>query len=388
MNSLLTNLMFTRWITAPSIGPNDFHNWATGSEFNVVIQQLSMNRPAMLGLWSMTPGDPRGGHQVLCYGWDTNPIRLYLYDPNNPDEETVLTPESPALGCRVRGSTTGREAFYRGYFFTNVYNWNENPPYAPPYRDLVLTSGLNISPAGPDANVGTSLSLAVTVQNVGEYPSRFRAFCIWARDPAGRNIDQAVGGIEPGFNSLNPGANRTVGRNFASFGEVPGPHTMGVSKESLKGHWQNIPPGNSGATSTRQLRLWPVKQEVVNTWVTIPESDSADRDTGVVLQPGDEFALTGAGTIWAGVWFTGLNGPEGWTDQIETNPNSPLHNAPDAFPFSLLGRFEGEGYFYVGQGLDRRTINRSSPRRLFLRINDSTPGNGSGAFQCLVQVWR
>jgi hypothetical protein len=120
--------MWTRWITAPTITANNFHNWATGSEFNVVQQQLSMGRPTMLGLWSMTPGNLAGGHQVLCYGWDINPIRLYLYDPNNPDEETVLTPESPAQGCRVRGARTGREVFYRGYFFTDVYNWNETPP--------------------------------------------------------------------------------------------------------------------------------------------------------------------------------------------------------------------------------------------------------------------
>ncbi len=123
-------------------------------------------------------------------------------------------------------------------------------------------------------------------------------------------------------------------------------------------------------------------------WVSVRESDKTDQDTGIVLQPGDEFALTGAGAIWAGVAFTGNNGPEGWTDRIETNPNSPLHNTADSRPFSLLGRFEGEGYFYIGHGFTRRAFNRSSPRRLFLRINDNTPGNGSGAFQCNVKVWR
>jgi hypothetical protein len=388
MNSLLTSFMFTRWITAPTITANDFHNWAIGSEFSIVQQQLSMNRPVMLGLWSMTPGSPTSGHQVLCYGWDVNPIRLYLYDPNHPDEETVLTPESPEQGCRVRGATTGSENFYRGYFFTDVYNWGENPPYAPPYRDLALTSGLDISPSEPDADIGSPLSLAVTVQNVGEYPSRFRAFVIWARDPAGRNIDAAVGGIEAGFNSLNTGQSRTVARNIASFGAVPGPHTIGVSKESLRGHWQNIPPANSSAASTRQLQLWLTKQKLPDTWITIPESARNDIDTGIVLLPRDEFSLTGTGSIWAGVWFTGLNGPEGWTDRIETNPNSPLNNTPDARPFSLIGRLEGEQYFYVGRQLRRRRFGRSSQRRLFLRINDNNPANGSGAFQCLVEVWR
>jgi hypothetical protein len=290
--------------------------------------------------------------------------------------------------CRLRGVRTGRESFYRGYFFTEVYNWNETPPYNPPYRDLVLTSGLNLTPAGPDTNVGTSLSLAATVQNIGEYPSRFRAFCIWARDPVARNIDSVVGGIEPSFTSLNPGESRTIARQFASFGQTPGTHTIGVSKESLAGHWQNIPPSNSSTFSARQLRLWPVRTRIVERWVNVPESARTDVDTGVVLQPGDEFALTGAGSIWPGVWFTGLNGPAGWIDRVITDPNFPLHNTPDARPYSLVGRFEGEGYFYVGQGFGRRTFNRTSQRRLFLRINDNAPANGSGAFQCLIEVWR
>ncbi|MFZ1852711.1 MAG: hypothetical protein WAU15_10930 [Nitrosomonas sp.] len=99
--------------------------------------------------------------------------------------------------------------------------------------------------------------MAVTVQNVGEYPSRFRSFCLWARDPAGRNIDSVIGGIEAGLTSLNPGQSKAIARNIASFGAGPGPYTLGVSKESLKGHWQNIPPVHNGASSTRQLRLWP-----------------------------------------------------------------------------------------------------------------------------------
>ena len=130
-----------------------------------------------------------------------------------------------------------------------------------------------------------------------------------------------------------------------------------------------------------------LKQKRPDVWVNVPESVRTDIDTGVVLQPGDEFALTGTGSIWAGVWFTGLNGSEGW-DRIETDPNSLLHNTPDARPFSLIGRLEDEGYFYIGSGFGRRTFNRNSARRLFLRINDNQPANGSGSFQCLIEVWR
>lgn len=385
INSLLTNFMFTRWVVAPTITPTDFHSWAIGSEFNVVRQQLGAGRPTMLGLWSMTPGDLTGGHQVLCYGWDENPIRLYIYDPNRPDEESVLTPLSPNEGCRVTGQRTGTNTFYRGYFFTDVYDWNQ--PANPPYRDLTLTAGLNLSPAGPDVNVGAPLQLSATVQNVGEYPSRFRAFVIWARDPGGRNIDAAVGGIEPGFTSLNPGQSRTIARNVPAFGQLAGVHTIGVSRESLRGHWQDIPATAAGTAARRQLRLWPVKVKQPDVWVDVPEAARGDLDTGITLRPGDEFAVTGTGAIWSGVWFTGLNGPEGW-DRLESNPAFPLHSTSDSRPFSLIGRLEGEPYFFVGRGLTRRPFERTGPRRLFLRVNDNTPANGSGAFRALVEVWR
>ena len=88
----------------------------------------------------------------------------------------------------------------------------------------------------------------------------------------------------------------------------------------------------------------------------MPEPRETDVDANVTLEPGDEYALEGTGSIWAGVWFTGLNGPEGWTDRIETNPSSPMHDVPQAHPFSLVGRFEGEPYFYVGTGFARRPI--------------------------------
>jgi hypothetical protein len=49
--------------------------------------------------------------------------------------------------------------------------------------------------------------------------------------------------------------------------------------------------------------------------------------------------------VWAGVWFTGNNGPEGWVNW-EAGPDSPL---PYAAPFQLLGRLSGR-YFEVGTG--------------------------------------
>jgi hypothetical protein len=386
MNTFLTGLTITRWLPAPWLRPEWFHDWAVNAEFNVVRQQLEMGRPAILGLWGWD--DWNTGHQVLCYGFDTNPIRLYVYDPNEPDQESVLTPVSPAEGVRLACPAAGRESQYRGYFWMNVYNWAENPPYTPPYKDITITQGLSSTPTGPDAQVGGRLQLSVTVRNQGEYPSRFRAFVVWARDPVGRNVDSWVGGIEQGLTGLQPGEQRTVVRDVPSFGQATGVHTIGVSRESSHGHWQDVAPDSPGAASRRQLRLWAARSKVVDTWVDVPESARADVDTGITLQPGDDFELQGTGAIWAGVWFTGTNGPEGWTNRIETNPNSPMSGRPQAHPFALIGRFGAEPYFYIGTGLPRQAFRGTTPATLALRINDNAPANGSGAFRCRIQVWR
>jgi len=386
MNSLLTNMMFSRWVVMPWFGPKDFHSWATGSEFNVVRQQIDRGRPAMLGLWSMTPGDPIG-HQVLCYGYDYNPLRLYIYDPNKPDREVELVPVSPGAGCEMRVGGT-RYATYRGYFWTDVYNWSE-PPYRPRYHDVEVSSGLNLNPSGTNVPVGGPMESTVTIRNAGEYVARFRFPFIWVHGPAGQNLDSqsGLGGPEQNVTRLHPGEERTITRRSAQFGTEPGNYVVGVSYLSEQDHSRNIVTGPPGTTSARQVTLQRATTVVADVTNTVRESDM-DVDTGVDVQPGDEFALTGTGSIWAGVWGTGQNGPEGWTDRIEQNPAFPMHGVPQAHPFALLGRFQGSGYFYVGRGLSRRGFTGATRQRLWLRINDNVPGNGTGAFQCRVQVWR
>lgn len=388
MNSLLTRLMFTRWMVAPWIGPNDFHNWATGSEFEVVKNQIHQGRPVMLGLWVMG-GNPTHGHQVLCYGYENSPKRLYVYDPNNPDEESILTPKSPALGCVIEGVKTRSSSTYRGYFFTDVYNWNESPPYDPRYRDLVVTSGISLSPEDP-TNLVTKkrLGCSVTVTNVGEYPSRFKYLYILVRGPQDQNLDNLLGAAEPGLTVLQPGESRTIVRTSNSFGEESGVYTISVAYLSNDDQWIGIPPNTIADKSLARITLWNPKSLVVDKWFDVPESQRGDQDTNITLRPGDEYELTGADTIWAGVWLTGLNGPEGWEDRIETNPASPMFNRPDAHPFSLIGRFGVSPYFYIGHRISRKAYNLPVPANLRLRINDNAPGNGSGVFRCRVQVWR
>jgi hypothetical protein len=105
-------------------------------------------------------------------------------------------------------------------------------------------------------------------------------------------------------------------------------------------------------------------------------------DSGVDLGPNEFLAITGTGMINAGVFLGGDNGPEGW-NSIENNSSFPL---PGSRPFSLLGILDSQK-FYIGKSAattERFTANK----RLFLRTNDNVPGNGTGAFNAHIQVWK
>lgn len=113
----------------------------------------------------------------------------------------------------------------------------------------------------------------------------------------------------------------------------------------------------------------------------IPES-TFGVDSGVDVGPGQWLGFTGSGEIWAGVLFTGNNGPQGW-NTIDDNPNLPL---PGSRPFSLLGRLNNQN-FYIGNS-NFTGVNPSAPQRLILRTNDDVPGNGNGSFMCQVETWK
>jgi hypothetical protein len=384
VDSLLTKAMFSRWITFPWIGPQQFHEWAVGGEFDLVRGVIDSGRPAMLGLWTMG-GSPANGHQVLAYGYDEGPRRLYIYDPNHHDEESVLTPISPAAGVESRGVDSKSTQMYRGYFWTDVYNWDESPPYQPRYIDLAVTEGLHIDTG--QALAGGPIQATATVTNIGQYPARFHELRMWSRGPDGTLLDGVLGGPEAGLTTLDPGQQVTLVRKAAAFGTAPGTYQIGVGYVSQQGYTRQL-PARPGATSQVSVELHRASQLAFDQWVAVPEGARAPIETGVDVRPGDEVALTGEGAIWSGVWFTGENGPEGWVTRTETKPSSPMHNTPDAHPFALIGRLSDQPWFYIGKALSRRSLGGTQPRRLQLWINDDTPGNGSGQFRCHIQVWR
>jgi len=106
-----------------------------------------------------------------------------------------------------------------------------------------------------------------------------------------------------------------------------------------------------------------------------------DVNTAIQVRRGDTLIFQAWGLIWAGVWFTGLNGPQGWS-WLDPDPKFPL---PGAHPFQLLGKLD-TGYFRVGSYA--RLDETPDQGALYLRINDDLPGNGTGAFQCVVACYR
>ena len=81
--------------------------------------------------------------------------------------------------------------------------------------------------------------------------------------------------------------------------------------------------------------------------------------------------------IWAGVWFTGSNGPAGWTDS-PAGGDYPLPGLP---VYSLIGRIGNGPWQYIGNR--PLTFSNTKPgylQKVVLRTNDNVPGNGSDAF--------
>lgn len=132
--------------------------------------------------------------------------------------------------------------------------------------------------------------------------------------------------------------------------------------------------GSELAEMQAKLRL------VENVEVTVKESDSMVR-TGITVQKGDTLIFTASGSIWAGVWLTGTNGPNGWNN-IDNDLKFPL---PGTHPFCLLGVLS-RGPFFVGSYC--RLDGTAFEGELFMEINDDVHGNGNGAFTCQIQQYR
>ena len=118
--------------------------------------------------------------------------------------------------------------------------------------------------------------------------------------------------------------------------------------------------------------------------------------TDLRIRRGDRVVFTASGTIWPAGRFNPFfpsTGPEGYPDSPDCgNPDSNWP-APCERKFSLLGRIDdqvaadNEGWFYIGGG---RELVYTATQQGFLDLNhnDDVSGNGEGAFEVNVKVYR
>ena len=78
-------------------------------EFRKVRARIDQGQYLILGL-KVRPDTAGLGHQVLCYGYDTDTEAVFVYDPNFPDEEVTITrqPVGNEKFICLRGNSTGR----------------------------------------------------------------------------------------------------------------------------------------------------------------------------------------------------------------------------------------------------------------------------------------
>lgn len=206
------------------------------SAFNVIKQMIDRGNFNLLGLRGIGQiVGTGGGHQVLVYGYDENPKRLYIYDSNFPDVEITLQLDE-INRCLLHAS---RANIYASYFSMMELNPNNlGISFKPTYLDLGIKNGLTIS---SNAVLGGKVIFSATIKNYGDYNAHVNSFLIWLRDPTGRNIDYMTGGMKANPISIAKGQEIVITGQSQTFGTINGNYRAGVCYLSKQGQWINIP---------------------------------------------------------------------------------------------------------------------------------------------------
>lgn len=129
--------------------------------------------------------------------------------------------------------------------------------------------------------------------------------------------------------------------------------------------------GTSGSTTTSTIKTFKLFEG--NTQI----------DTGMYAKDRERVRIWATERkIWAGLWFTGDNGPQGMVDRQATDPKFPLRpnangtdrNGQIVRPYSLIASVDQQGLYQVGA---EQTVSSVGGGNVVLRINDDVPNNGS-----------
>lgn len=260
------------WVTMPWITHDNQFEWSV-NEFEAVRKQIDAGLPVVLGLRQRKVGEPFG-HQVLAYGYDEARREVFIYDPNYADAEHRLCLDF----AQRKVMHTADGDFWSSYFVTGCATEGPRPPYV----DLGLQLGLNVTTPGAPA-VGGSVSIDVCVRNFGFRAAHVRQLFVYVRGPRGENLDGFFGG-DNDPSPIPAGGERRIQRTCPNFGRSAGNHTIGVSYLSEQGHWIGVPPIAGGTRNEVTIRLSDAQRSPGTPWrslggvLTAPPAAAANAD--------------------------------------------------------------------------------------------------------------
>lgn len=279
---------------------NVHFDWSMG-EFNLVKNHIDNGRFVLLGLRSGFAA----GHQVLAYGYDDTLRRVFFYDCNHPEVESVIDLNQVTKKLDHKNHTAGdtvNSEHYLSYFVQLPLDPNSTDIWTglnkPSYFDLGLSAGLTVQGTTEPRRPGMPLTYTARVRNFGESPARVSRYQVYVRDPLGNNHD-----MEYGFSDqttlLAPGAERVLTRTISSFANMPGVWEIGVKYISHEGHEIMMPTHLTPNAQNKVMVNVSAAAPVNNTIWLISGSGVASDPTAIKNQDGttEVFVRTQANTI-------------------------------------------------------------------------------------------
>lgn len=126
---------------------SEFFNWGLQEDgsgsLGQLIREIDAGRPTVLGLFSVSSGDPSHHHQVVAVGYERasggSPLSISVYDSNHPGVEKVLQPHPQELQYTYPDSSDGER------WLTYFVDLNYRVHRPPTQEELTGCSGIDFS---------------------------------------------------------------------------------------------------------------------------------------------------------------------------------------------------------------------------------------------------
>ena len=248
LRDYIFKLQVGSFATIGAIGLKGNFQWML-SDFDRVRAAIDRDQFVLLAL-RMQKGQEGLGHQVLAYGYDAEDRyrRIYIYDPNYPNQEMMLEMDTSSFLFTHGGGNLNQSTLHYASYFVQI----ELDPNAidiltegdrPTYMDIAVHEGIKVSkPVGDDGlrGMGEWLWLEARVRNFGDYPAHLNSLILWAKDPKGNNRDRDLG-LTLNVKTIQPGESRLVRHELHRFGDQVGSYTFGLAYKSEQGHQIPVP---------------------------------------------------------------------------------------------------------------------------------------------------